>query len=327
MSTAALPRNRRFSRPRTQPWRGTGRVAAWVVLAGLSAVLLGAEFRSDEPPPGVIAYREIAYRVDGGRTVRLDLYVPEGAPPPGGRPLVVAIHGGGWRGGSKDLYGRMAARLATHGYAVAAVGYRLSKPGQPGWPSNFEDVREAVRWLRRHAEDYGLDPDRVVAMGSSAGGHLALMLGAYPDGPVTPEGRPGGNHTQSSDVTARVDAVVSFYGPADLARLDGVPIAGESVEALLGGPPTSLPGRCEAASPINHVSPDDPPVLLIHGDKDATVPIDQGHRLARVLGAAGVTHRLVVIPGAGHGFGFRVGGRDLLPDILEFLRETWDHTR
>lgn len=313
-------------------WHGTARILgsgwvrgiAWGCLLGATGMLVKAEATRPELPRGVVAHADLLYRAAGGRKVRLDLYLPNRPAPPGGWPAVVAIHGGGWRGGSKELVRPMATELAQHGYAVAAIDYRLSKPGSPSWPDNFEDVRESVRWLRQHASDYGVDADRIAALGSSAGGHLSVMLGAYPDGPVAREGRPrpplGDRARKAAPVSARVKAVVDFYGPADLANLHPLaPDSGSPVPLMLGGRPADVPGRCEAATPLTHISSDDPPMLLIHGNQDSLVPLEQSEKLASALSDSGVAHRLIVVDAARHGFGFKAGDRDLLPDILAFL--------
>ncbi|MHC5538988.1 alpha/beta fold hydrolase [Singulisphaera rosea] len=300
---------------------------AWGCLLAATGMLVKAEATRPELPSGVVTHGDLLYRVSGGRKVRLDLYLPNRPAPPEGWPAVVAIHGGGWRGGSKELVRPMAIELAQHGYAVAAIDYRLSKPGSPSWPDNFEDVRESVRWLRQHASDYGVDSDRIAALGSSAGGHLSVLLGAYPDGPVLPEGRP---RTPSDDrvrtaphASARVKAVIDFYGPVDLANLHpSAPDSGSPVPLMLGGRPAAVPGRCEAATPLTHISNDDPPMLLIHGNKDSLVPLEQSEKLASALTESGVPHRLIVVDAARHGFGFKAGDRDLLPDILAFLDST-----
>ena len=291
-----------------------GRVAAWGVLAVVTGLLVRAEGPRPETelPAGVSVRRDLVYR-RGERAARLDLYVAAAPAPRGGRPAVVAIHGGGWRGGSKSDYGPQFARLAAHGYVVAAVDYRLSRPGEPSWPANFEDVREAVRWLRRHAAEYGVDPNRIAALGASAGGHLAALLGTVPD--AAPEGPD----------SARVGAVIDFYGPSDLTALDAEsPRAGKSLGLFLGGRPDECPERYEAASPARHVSAGDPPMLLFHGADDRLVPPDQSRRLAEALRQAGVAHRLIVVPGARHGFGLATEDRDFLPEILAFLESAWN---
>jgi acetyl esterase/lipase len=203
-------------------WSQGLRVLAWGTLLGATGWLLRAEVERPSLPQGVVAYPDLVYRQVGDRQARLDLYAPAEPPPSGGRPAVLAIHGGGWRGGSKADYGRMAAVLAQRGYVVAAIDYRLSKPGAPSWPDNVADVRAAVRWLRRHAAEYGVNPGRIVAMGASAGGHLAALLGTLPEAPRPRDepgrARPAAAPDAASD-SARVQAVIDFYGTTDLAAL------------------------------------------------------------------------------------------------------------
>ncbi|HMB02357.1 MAG TPA: alpha/beta hydrolase [Isosphaeraceae bacterium] len=282
------------------------RVASWVALAVVTGLLVRAEGQRPDQPPGIQVSSNLVYHEAGDPVPRLDLYAPRAPEPGAGRPAIIAIHGGGWRGGSKDDYGRSLMRLAEHGYVVAAIDYRLSRPGAPSWPANFEDVREAVRWLRRHAKQYGVDPGRIAALGASAGGHLAALLGTCPDD------------------AARVQAVIDFYGPTDLRALYASrKRTTTSLTLLLGGRPDECPARYESASPIHHVSADDPPMLLIHGGDDALVPLGQSRALADALARAGVPHRLIVIENARHGFGLEVQGRDLLPEILAFLDSAW----
>ncbi len=293
---------------RRRPWLIAS--AAVLVVAALASVSAVRETSLD----GVRVEEGLVYRVESPGTCRLDLYWPEGNPPAGGWPVVVAIHGGGWSGGSFRGYGRSVARLSRHGLAVASVGYHLSSHGKPAWPRNRDDVRESVRWLRRHAEDYALNPDRIAVMGASAGGHLAALLGTDP-GPET------------NGESAHVSAVIDFYGPADLAGLADVPNARAALRGLLGGSPATRPRLAEAASPVKHVSGEDPPMLLIHGTKDPTVPVEQSRKLAQALEDAGVSHRLIEVEGAAHGFGLKTSGHDFLPEILEFLASCWDDTQ
>jgi acetyl esterase/lipase len=265
----------------------------------------------------VVAHPDLVYRRAGGRSARLDVYLPADRPPLGGRPAVVVIHGGGWRGGSKSTCRPLASRLAQRGYVVFSVDYLLSRPGHPSWPENLADVRQAVRWVRGHAGDYGVDPARIAALGASAGGHLAALLGTVPA--ASADGRGAG------DSGATVQAVIDFYGPADLVRLhDGPQAPTLALDLLIGAEPAAARRRYEAASPLRHVSPGDPPMLLIHGSDDRLVPPDQSQLLASALERAGVAHRLIVVAGARHGFGFRVGPRDLLPEVLAFLDSVWN---
>jgi len=302
-------------------------VLAWAGLVGVTGLLVHAEVQRADIPEGVEASLDIVYRRAGDREAKLDVYVPTAEAPPGGRPAILAIHGGGWRGGSKTDFGRMAARLTRHDYVVVSVEYLLSKPGSPSWPANFEDVREAVRWVRRHADGYGIDPDRIVAMGASAGGHLSALLGTYPDGPVAAAGLPsprGGMPANSKAVSARVQAVIDLYGPTDLRGLiESRKQTGGPLHLFLGGGPDRFPGRFEAASPVRHVSSDDPPMLFIHGADDPLVPVAQSEALASALNAAGVPNHLIVIEGARHGFDLKVGGRDLVPEVIAFLDAAW----
>ena len=305
-------------------WSGAAkwvRVLAWCCMGGVTALLVQAEVPRSDIPSGVVARTNFVYRTVGDRRTKLDVYLPTGPAPAGGRPAVVAIHGGGWCGGSRISYGRSAAVLARHGYAVISLDYRLSGPASPSWPENIEDVREAVRWVRRHASEFGIDPGRIAAMGASAGGHLAALLGTDPDGPTGAEGpaHPAG------EVSARVQAVIDFYGPTDLRALYTLhqdPTG--SIALFLGGTPDDAPGRYEAASPIRHVSRDDPPMLLIHGDDDSRVPLDQSKALALALARADVMHHLIVVEKAHHGFGFQFDRHDFLPDILDFLQTVWN---
>ena len=252
--------------------------------------------------------RDITYTDATTPAAKLDLYLPSAPSPPGGRPVVIAIHGGGWRRFSKDSYGAKVAPAFTQaGFAVVAPNYRLSAPGSPSWPANFQQIRQAVRWTRDHAAEFGLDPDRIAAMGESAGGHLAALLGTDPG---------------SAD--SRVAAVVDFYGPTDLATLAAVSPAAAAAEAqMLGGPPEALPDLYRAASPITHVSRDSAPTLIIQGTADTLVKPDQSRRLADALTAAGVTNRLILLPGAPHGIPRNYAGRDLFAESVRFLKQVF----
>ena len=263
--------------------------------------------------------------MDGTRQARLDIYLPQHQPGPEvagvprRRPGVLVIHGGSWIGGSKSEYGPQFARLTEHGYVVFAADYKLARPGAPGWPDALDDLRGAVRWIRSHAEEFEVDQNRLTALGSGAGGHLAALLGTSP-----PESGPG-------ETSARVQAVIDLYGPSDLAELvHRRGLANDPVSAFLGDTPGKNMARAAAASPINLVSAGDSPMLLIHGSDDSWVHLEQSKRLADALAGVGVRHRLIVVPGARHGFELMVGfpePRDLLPDVLAFLETVWNFTR
>ncbi|MDB5349831.1 MAG: esterase/lipase [Planctomycetota bacterium] len=263
--------------------------------------------------------KNVTYRDVAGDRQKLDVYLPAGPAPAGGRPVIVAIHGGGWRKFSKEEYEPIVAPFAKLGYIVVAPNYRLSAPRSPSWPTNFEDVRDSVRWVRSHATELGADPNRIAAMGESAGGHLAALLGTYPDGAVNPDG-PAVGTSSAQVVSARVQAVVDFYGPTDLSALDARS-AGASgpIRQFLGASPEQAPGRYASASPSSHVAATDPPFLIVHGSRDWLVNVSQSTGLADKLSSVGVPNRLEIIPGASHGFGLMVGGRNLLDEIDAFL--------
>jgi acetyl esterase/lipase len=295
----------------SEEWLRIMRALAWVILAAVTLNLVLTEAKRSEVPDGISVYTDVEYRRVGGRKERLDVYLPKGEAPPGGWPAILAIHGGGWHGGNKGGYGQMAARLAQHGFVVVSPDYVLSRPGAPSWPDNLEDVREAVRWIRR-AKEINVNPRRIAALGASAGGHLAALLGT--DQEQAP-----------LDVSTKVDAVIDFYGPTDLKALAAARAQTVGpLRLLLGGLAAEFPDRYDAASPIRHVSRDDPPMLIVHGAKDALVPVEQSKALADALTAAGVSNRLIVIDHARHGFEFRIDAeRDLVPDIIAFLNVAW----
>jgi acetyl esterase/lipase len=237
------------------------------------------------------------------------------------RPAVIAIHGGSWTGGSPRLYRidpeNTVLRLARSGFVVVAPEYRLARPGHPSWPEVLDELREVVRWVRRHAPELEIDSDRIAALGQSAGGQLAALLATPPDHPG-PDG-----------VSDRVNAVIDFYGPSDLVRLVKTrQLTRDPVQILLGEPAkydTRAPLR--EASPLDQIAPGSAPMLLLHGSDDAWVPPEQSARMADALEHAGVRHKLIVVAGARHGFEAQVNTfsrRDLLPDILEFLNSLWN---
>jgi acetyl esterase/lipase len=268
------------------------------------------------PQPAERIERNITYTLAGGIPEQLDVYVPGSNPPPGGRPVILAIHGGGWRRFDKSDYGRrVASAFVPAGYAVVAPNYPLSAPGAPTWPLNLQDLQDAMRWVRQNAGRFGFNSSRIVAMGESAGANLANLLG-------TSSGSSCSNGSQNS---AAVDAVIGFSAPTALAELYAEsPLAGGAVAQFLGGTPATIPDNYCAASPAHHVSANGPPTFLVHGADDPLVPPSQSEEMAAALTQAGVPHRLVLIPGAGHDLDFPIKTpRSLVSQILEFLSATW----
>lgn len=226
-------------------------------------------------PPAVRRRSDITYGRVGDRALQLDLYAPTKIEQPA--VAVILIHGGGWRSGRRQMYHYYGVRLAERGYVAATISYRLA--GEAVFPAAVQDVKCAVRWMRARAAALHVDPHRIAAMGGSAGGHLALMA-AYADDPAL-EG--DGGH---ADVSSRVQAVISLYGPTDLttpvARGNGM------VRDFMGVPYQRDHERYAHASPMHHLSDDDPPTLLLHGTLDGLVSISQSDALAARLGELGV---------------------------------------
>ncbi len=238
--------------------------------------------------------RDVTFATVGDTTLKLDLYLPDG--PPAG--LIVWVHGGAWRAGSRagvDLKG-----LTARGWAIASVDYRLSTVAP--FPAQAHDIKAAIRFLRAHAKEYGYPADRFVIAGSSAGGHLAALVGVTNGHPEL-EGSVGTNPGESS----AVQALVILYGASNLTTIlnqstpHGLAMRVPALDLLLGGQPDAVPALARLASPVFHVDAHDPPLLLEHGDQDPQMPINQMHELE---GAYEKFQRPVVVQvmhGSAHG--------------------------
>ncbi len=262
-------------------------------------------------PPAPRA-RDVAY-ANLSASQKLDLYTPPGKGP---YPVIVHVHGGAWRTGDKAdpraLLGITA--LIKNGYAVASVNYRLSAEAK--FPAQIQDVKTAVRWLRAHTLEYKLDPERIGAVGESAGGHLVALLGTANEIPEL-EGLDLGNRGYSS----RVQAVVDLFGPIDFLP-DGGSVGDEINKyetTLLGKPLYKRPDLVKKANPITYISSDDPPFLIMHGTRDKLVPPDQSREfydaLLPVLGGEKVTSHFFQ---AGHS-GIAVLQPSNMARIIHFL--------
>lgn len=245
----------------------------------------------------------ITYGQAGDTELKLDLAQPAGDGP---FPAIIFIHGGGWYQGNRQAYKTQIREAAERGYVAATISYRLMKFDQdqkdstsaaPNFPAQIHDAKAAVRWLRANADTYHVDPQRIGATGGSAGGHLSLLVGLT-DSESDLEGK-SGNPDQSS----RVQAVVNFFGPTDMAACHETSSVAWIFRLFMGGTPDEAVATYKAASPTTYISDDDPPVLTLHGDQDALVPIAQATRLDEKMKAAGASHTLIVLKGQGHGFG------------------------
>jgi acetyl esterase/lipase len=231
----------------------------------------------------------LVYKTVNGAALTLDLYCPEKVSGPA--PVIVWIHGGAWRRGGKKKCPAVA--LVPDGYALASIDYRLSSTAP--FPAQIEDCKAAVRWLRANAAKYNLDADRIGVWGMSAGGHLAALLGT--SGGVQELEGSGDNMQYSS----RVQAVCAVAGPTNLPALTNVgPKRMSAIEGLLGGPLEKDKAKAIAASPIHYVSKDDPPFLIVHGEGDRVIPVEQSQRLYEALQKAGVNATLKILPQVGH---------------------------
>ena len=242
------------------------------------------------PIPDDVEFTEgVEYGEAGGKPLQLDIYRPKSLTR--AVPGLVFIHGGGWRQGKRSDYRYYCVRFAKRGYVVTSVSYRLVQ--EAPFPAAVQDVKCAVRWLRANASRYNVDPDQLAVLGGSAGGHLSMMVGYSSDVPEL-EGY-GGNPGAGS----RVQAVVNFYGPTDLtseyARKHEVVrgfFANKSYE--------EVPEQYRLASPMTHVTSDDPPTLIFQGTIDELVPVEQADRLAAKLEQAGVPYVYARLAGWPH---------------------------
>jgi acetyl esterase/lipase len=259
--------------------------------------------KTPQLPPGVRVERDIQYVPGGDEAQRLDLYLPE-KPAERPMPLIVHIHGGGWRGGSKANCPMLNS--IARGYAVASVEYRFSNKAV--FPAQIQDCQAAIRWLRANSKKYNFDPNHVGVTGGSAGGHLCALVGTA--GGKKAFAPIGGNEEQSD----RVQAVCDIYGPANFNTVMQQAEADKNIRNIFkfntpGDPYSGLIGvslgsnkqKGDAVSPVHYVSKDNPPFLILHGTFDALVPYAQSEELAAALKAKGVEVWLQTLPGSGHG--------------------------
>ena len=270
-----------------------------------------AAVEKPKPPFKVEVVKDVSYLAEG-RTEKLDLYLPtdDGS---ARRPAVVIIHGGGWHGGDKGA-GReqnIGNTLAAAGYVCASVNYRLSVKSddlatrlRDIWPRNLHDCKTAVRFLRQNADRYNIDAEHIGAIGGSAGGHLVAMMAVTEPSdkldPVKPYG----------DYSCRIQAVVPMYGVHDVthhARVKGNELSKADADL------------CRLASPVTYLTPDDPPALILHGTKDALVPVEQSEILHAKLQAANIPSELIVIEGAPHSFHLQPAQQDLRSNVIDFF--------
>ena len=259
--------------------------------------------------------RDVEFAATDGHTLRLDVYQPHHSTRPAPRagdtsqplwPAVIVIHGGSWSGGVKSDFASYDRWLAAGGRVVFDVEHRLANDAQR-FPAQIMDIKCAIAWVKNHAAQYRVDPKRLALMGRSSGGQLALLAAYTANGPTL---RPGSCDAQDTSVRA----VISFYGPTDLAwaythpgRPDVIDTT-RVLENYLGGSPASVPQAYASASPIEHVSAQSPPTLFLHGGHDQLVRAENVERIIPKLASAGVPFTYVYLPWANHGFDYNFNG-------------------
>lgn len=255
------------------------------------------------PPPrvsdAVELKADLPYAGNDNPRQMVDLYLPKHRATDKPLPVVVYIHGGGWSGGNRRGGGMAAGFAASGNYAGVSVGYRLSSEAK--WPAQIHDCKAAIRWIRGHAKEYNLDPDRIGVTGTSAGGHLVSLLGLT-------EGvkELAGNIGEFTSLSAKVTCVVNVCGPQDMAsplmQGDAATKDDPAVAGLLGGSLAEKAAEAKACSPLTYVHAGAPPFMTLHGTKDMRVNFTNATRLQAALTKVGSPTILVPVTDGGHGF-------------------------
>lgn len=298
--------------PMTKNQRRVATCRWMAVLVGVVAVGLG--WPGQAQAQAAREHKDVVYATVDGTSLGLDIYLPAGVESP---PLLVWVHGGAWRAGNKS---QVPKQFLEHGFAMASLDFRQSTEAR--FPAQVHDIKAAIRFLRAKATTYGYRSDRIAIAGASSGAHLAALVGVT-NGHRQLEGTLGDFTDQSSDV----HAILDYFGASNLTTIlaqstpFGLNVREPALELLLGAPPDTAKALAELASPVLHVDANDPPLLLLHGDRDPQMPINQAHELEGVYSKAGLDVAFDVVHGAAH------GGNDFYaPEHLEravaFLRRT-----
>ena len=238
-------------------------------------------------------HKDVIYATVNGIPLALDLYLPANERRP---PLVIYLHGGAWTSGSKLQY---PSFLVERGFAVASLDFRSTNDAP--FPGNTLDIKAGIRFLRAKAAEYGYRAERIALVGASSGGHLAALVGVTNGHPEL-EGRLGDHADESSDV----QAIVSYFGASNLTTIlaqstpAGLEVRVPALKRLLGGAPEEMAELARLASPVFHVDRGDPPLMLLHGDQDAQMPINQAHELEGAYRKTGLFVEFMVLHGVGH---------------------------
>lgn len=260
--------------------------------------------------------KDITFATVDGKELKLDLYLPAAS----GAPLVVYVHGGAWRAGDKSAGARFATELAKEGFAVASLDFRQSTDAP--FPANVHDIKAGVRFLRANAAKYGYDADKVAITGESSGAHLAVLVGVT-SGNAELEGSVGDNAGTSS----AVQSIVSYFAATDLTTIlsqstpFGLGVREPGLKLLLGDLPDKMPELAQLASPVFHVDATDPPLYLLHGDRDPQMPINQTLQMFGVYKDAGLDVVFDPVHGAPHGGPLFFEPKHQQP-VVAFLKKT-----
>jgi acetyl esterase/lipase len=281
----------------------------------LRLILFLTPLAAQTPEPRFTVLPDVQYCTGGGKPLLMDVFVPQHRTRTP-TPAVLWIHGGGWERGDKN--GNSGAQLlADEGFVTASLFYRLS--GDSPFPADIEDCKCAIRFLRANAAKYGVDPDRVGVAGASAGGHLAELV-ATADQSAGLEGNGGWQN-----VSSKVQAASAYYGVSDftVGATQFQHHTGLVVLKLFRGTEKDKPELYRKASPIFYVSKDDPPLLLVHGEKDDLVPFDQSVRMAEAYRRAALSVEFIAVKNAGHDFE-QVGDAPVSPSVEAIRQRTID---
>jgi len=261
--------------------------------------------------PGAVLVNLVYCTAEDGVELTMDVYQPRKAKRPA--PAVLYVHGGGWISGDKsDGAGHLFINeLLKRGYFVAAVNYRLAPKYK--FPAQIEDVKCAVRHLRTNATQYNLDPERIGAMGGSAGGHLVSLLGLSDE-------KAGWDVGQYTEQSSRIQGVVDMFGPSDMSKM--FTERGRRLVTQVFGASGPEDPILKTSSPTSYITSDDPPFLILQGEEDEVVSPSQSQLLYDELVAAGLPAQLVMVKNAGHGF--RPVGGDLEPTLIELRKIVGD---
>ena len=268
----------------------------------------------DAFPKGTILHGNLPYNDDSLPKHLLDIYLPPNTK--GNVPLVILVHGGGWLGNDKyadiGYMKKTVADIVSNGFALASIDYRFST--QAVFPAQIQDCNRAVSFLFDHADKYHLDKNRVAVMGFSAGGHLASLMGLSKNNNIETFFLPGTNKTFS------FKGVVDFYGPSELILFPGNNDVKSPESILIGAAPLARPDLAKAASPVTYVDKNDPPFLIIHGEKDDLVSVKQSQLLSSWLTVVGVQNELVIVKDAPH-FGVMFDADEVKNKVISFLKK------